>query len=65
MRPNNYYKKKKVCEDLLKAIELEAKKELAQEKFREQIDAMKIKLKNRKKHWFPWRIKIINLNGGR
>ena len=42
-------------------IKQQAKKELDEERLRSIVDAYKRMLRS-KKHWFPWRIKIINLN---
>ena len=41
----------------------QAKKELEEEAFRDEVEAMKVKLKQ-KKSLFPWRIifKVININ---
>lgn len=44
------------------AIELKAKQELAAERFREEVDALKKQLKARKSFWdrlFPYRIIVV------
>jgi stalled ribosome alternative rescue factor ArfA len=40
----------------------QAKKELAEELFREKVEKAKEQLRKQKKSWFPWRLKIINVN---
>ena len=45
----------------IEAIRAQAAKEIERERFREAVDAMKEKIR-RKKHWFPWRIMIYNVN---
>lgn len=42
----------------------QAKKELREEEFREEVEKVKAKIKSMRKHRFPWRlrVKIINLN---
>lgn len=42
-------------------IKERAKKELDEEFYREKVERCKTQLRQ-KKHWFPWRIQIINLN---
>lgn len=36
--------------------------ELEQERLRAAIDREKVKIKSRRKHWFPWRVRVININ---
>ena len=45
--------------DLIRSV---AEQELEAELFREQVEACKEKLRNKKKSWFPWRILIVNIN---
>ena len=39
-------------------IMIRAQKELAEEAFRQNVEAEKVRLRERQKHWFPWRIKF-------
>lgn len=41
----------------------QAKWELAIEEFERAVEKEKDRLRNKPRHWFPWRITIINLNG--
>lgn len=44
------------------SVYLAAMRELREEKFRKAVDKEKERLRHRKKHWFPWRIRIVNIN---
>jgi hypothetical protein len=40
----------------------QAREELKYEEFREQVDKAKARMRAKKRHRFPWRLAIINLN---
>jgi len=48
----------------LESIKKQALKELEYETFREEVEKMRIKLRSqmKRKSYFPWRIKLININ---
>jgi len=56
----------KACEKLTVAerVKRQALQEIAQEKYRKLVAEKKAELLAKPKHWFPWRIRIVNLNKG-
>lgn len=51
------------CSTIQETVSEQAKRELLEEERRKAVDAMKDRLRQ-KKRLFPWRIRIINLNRG-
>lgn len=43
-------------------VKKQAQKEFDEEKFRLAVEQEKIKLKTKKKHWFPWKIRIERID---
>ena len=46
----------------IKDIKIQAQWEIDLEIFELEVQKMKVKLRE-KKAWFPWRVKLINING--